>query len=392
MEKIVEFVKSNLPLIAAIIAVVAAIVVIIVVVCSVSKKKRANEVEETSSQNQETASLNQEPSAPEQEAAVSEIEEPVKESVAVEEKRVKIKEVAAAKASVVKEDKKPVKTEKALKQESEPVEKTVKPIEEKPESEKVEEKVESVDEKQVGVKKVVGKWIVKEKGEGEFVDFLYANNGELILTSEIYSSEESAKKGVETIRKNLQTGTISFYKDKNGNYYFKVKSIKNRILCVGETYKTRELSEHAAESVKRFADSPVQEEIEKDITVIKYEMPSDEPEVEVKSGYTGKWIIEEDDGAFVAKLLASNGELLLNSESYVSYASAKSAITTITNNGINGNFIIDSDKKGRYFFKLRSVQKATLCVGETYAQLSACQSAIESVRRFLKTAKLTEEK
>lgn len=384
MEKIVEFVKSNLPLIAAIIAVVVAIVVIIVVVCSVGKKKRANKVEEVSSSNQE-------PSSSDQEVAVSsEIEEPVKdEVVAVEEKRVKVKEVAAAKASVVKEDKKSVET---VKQEQEPVEKTVKPIEEKSVSAKEDEKVDTVDEKQAGAKKVVGKWIVKEKGEGEFVDFLYANNGELILTSEIYSSEESAKKGVETIRKNLQTGTISFYKDKNGNYYFKVKSIKNRILCVGETYKTRELSENAAESVKRFADSPVQDEIEKDITVIKYVMPSDEPEVEVKSGYTGKWIIEEDDGAFVAKLLASNGELLLNSESYVSYVSAKSAITTITNNGINGNFIIDSDKKGRYFFKLRSVQKATLCVGETYAQLSACQSAIESVRRFLKTAKLTEEK
>ena len=144
------------------------------------------------------------------------------------------------------------------------------------------------------------------------------------------------------------------------------------------------------ESVKRFADSPVQDGVEKDITVIKYVLPKKEPKADERSAYSGKWVIEKDEDTYMAKLFASNGELLLNSESYVSYASAKSAIETIKINGIAGNFIIDSDKKGRYFFKLRSAQKATLCIGETYAQLSACQSAIESVRRFLKTAKLVE--
>ena len=238
-------------------------------------------------------------------------------------------------------------------------------------------------------KKITGKWVIKEKGEGEFVAFLYANNGELILTSEIYASEESARTGIETIKKNIG-GDVQIYKDKNRNYYFKLKSVKNRILCVGETYKTRDLCENAADSVKRFADSPVQDGVEKDITVIKYVLPKKEPKLDERSAYSGKWVIEKDDDTYMAKLFASNGELLLNSESYVSYASAKSAIETIKTNGIAGNFIIDSDKKGRYFFKLRSVQKATLCIGETYAQLSACQSAIESVRRFLKTAKLIE--
>ena len=42
-------------------------------------------------------------------------------------------------------------------------------------------------------KKVVGKWVVREKGDGEFVAFLHANNGEIILTSEIYSTAEGAK-------------------------------------------------------------------------------------------------------------------------------------------------------------------------------------------------------
>lgn len=59
----------------------------------------------------------------------------------------------------------------------------------------------------------------------------------------------------------------------------------------------------------------------------------------------------------MAKLFASNGELLLNSENYASEASAKSAVATITANGIAGNFIIDSDKKGRYFSNFAARRK-----------------------------------
>lgn len=92
----------------------------------------------------------------------------------------------------------------------------------------------------------------------------------------------------------------------------------------------------------------------------------------------------------MAKLYASNGELLLSTESYASYASAKEAVDNITENGLKGNIIIDSDKKGRYFFKIRNAQKLTLCVSETYAQLPSCQNAIESVRGFLKNSALQE--
>lgn len=451
MEAIIEFVKTNLPLIAVIFAfVVAAIIILAVVVTGVKKRKRAdgdapNEAEksardvvaddetsvndgETSSESVETdtepsdgaAEIENSPtvsaaevenppigtaekiaatdftvmSAPkaqaEKQRESEELSDKTNETVEnTEDKNMaKAKETAAAKTepSTKKTAAKPAaqakKTEvKAVKNEG-AAKKTATAV-------KTETKAESAKKSAPEPKKITGKWIIKEKGEGEFVAFLYANNGELILTSEIYASEESARTGIETIKKNIG-GDFQIYKDKNRNYYFKVKSVKNRILCVGETYKTRDLCEKAAESVKRFAESPVQDGVEKDITVIKYVLPKKEAKVDERSAYSGKWVIEKDDDTYMAKLFASNGELLLNSESYVSYASAKSAVETIKTNGIAGNFIIDSDKRGRYFFKLRNAQKTTLCIGETYAQLSACQSAIESVRRFLKTAKLTE--
>lgn len=396
MKAIIDFVKTNLPIIAAVLAFgVAAAIGAYLIVRYVKNKKKNAEKPSVTDENFTTKPETEEITRADENGA----DDLVAATDTQEENSMKDKKTEAAKQPKVApkaEEKKPMKTAakpavKEVKPTAKATEKTAKPaaktVAAKTTAKPAAKKAEPVKD----AKTAVGKWIIKEKGDGEFVAFLYANNGEIMLTSEIYTSEESARAGIDTIRKNVDGGTFVNYKDKNKNYYFKLKSVKNRILCVSETYKSEALAESAKESVKRFVSSPVQSGVEKDITVIKYVLPKKEEPVDTRSAYSGKWKIEKDGDTYMAKLFASNGELLLNSESYVSYASAKSAIATIVTNGVAGNFIIDSDKKGRYFFKLRSAQKATLCIGETYAKLDSCQSAIESVRRFLKTAKLTED-
>lgn len=400
MKAIIDGIKANLPIIAAVLAfgVAAAIVAYLLVRYFKNKSKKpenvgeesgfptGNEAEEATSDDNLFTDKN---GADDSVAATETEENTMKDKKAETAKTTK----PASKA----EEKKPMKTaaKTAAKSAAKDVKPTARasaePAAKKSASKTADKPAAKKAEPVKEAKATVGKWIIKEKGEGEFVAFLYANNGEIMLTSEIYTSEESARAGIDTIRKNVDGGTFVNYKDKNKNFYFKLKSVKNRILCVSETYKSEALAESAKESVKRFVSSPVQSGVEKDITVVKYVLPKKEEPVDTRSAYSGKWKIEKDGDTYMAKLFASNGELLLNSESYVSYASAKSAIATIVTNGVAGNFIIDSDKKGRYFFKLRSAQKATLCIGETYAKLDSCQSAIESVRRFLKTAKLTED-
>ena len=396
MKAIIDFVKTNLPIIAAVLAFgVAAAIGAYLIVRYVKNKKKNAEKPSVTDENSTTKPETEEITRADENGA----DDLVAATDTQEENSMKDKKTEAAKQPKVApkaEEKKPMKTAakpavKEVKPTAKATEKTAKPaaktVAAKTTAKPAAKKAEPVKD----AKTAVGKWIIKEKGDGEFVAFLYANNGEIMLTSEIYTSEESARAGIDTIRKNVDGGTFVNYKDKNKNYYFKLKSVKNRILCVSETYKSEALAESAKESVKRFVSSPVQSGVEKDITVIKYVLPKKEEPVDTRSAYSGKWKIEKDGDTYMAKLFASNGELLLNSESYVSYASAKSAISTIVTNGVAGNFIIDSDKKGRYFFKLRSAQKATLCIGETYAKLDSCQSAIESVRRFLKTAKLIED-
>lgn len=397
MKAIIDGIKANLPIIAAVLAfgVAAAIVAYLLVRYFKNKSKKPENVGEeagfpTGNEATSDDNLFTDKNGADDSVAATETEEnTMKDKKAETAKTTK----SASKA----EEKKPMKTaaktaaKSAAKDVKPTARATAEPAVKKSASKTAVKPAAKKAEPVKEVKATVGKWIIKEKGEGEFVAFLYANNGEIMLTSEIYTSEESARAGIDTIRKNVDGGTFVNYKDKNKNFYFKLKSVKNRILCVSETYKSEALAESAKESVKRFVSSPVQSGVEKDITVVKYVLPKKEEPVDTRSAYSGKWKIEKDGDTYMAKLFASNGELLLNSESYVSYASAKSAIATIVTNGVAGNFIIDSDKKGRYFFKLRSAQKATLCIGETYAKLDSCQSAIESVRRFLKTAKLAED-
>ena len=71
--------------------------------------------------------------------------------------------------------------------------------------------------------------------------------------------------------------------------------------------------------------------------------------------------------------------------------SAEKAIEAVKKNSLAGNFIIDRDKFGRYYYKLRNAQKSVICIGEAYDSLESCINALESVRRFAATTPYNQE-
>ena len=113
--------------------------------------------------------------------------------------------------------------------------------------------------------------------------------------------------------------------------------------------------------------------------------------------YSGKWvicrIITEDNSneeIYFFELHASNGERLLSSEEYTTYNGAIRGIETHRNNILRGNFRITLSKKGDYIFKLLNGKNVLLCLGEHYATKARCEAAIESTKRFAKTAFVDE--
>lgn len=238
-------------------------------------------------------------------------------------------------------------------------------------------------------KRMLGKWRIVIKGENAYIAALHASNGEVMLTSEIYSTEDGARSGVETIKRGVETGNFVIYRDKGDDYYFKLKSAGNRLLCVGEIYTTRDACEKAAESVKRIAkDSPLMIKVSEGERFIAY-TPAEVTPPAKKS--QGKWRIEQgENGGFSAKLYANNGQVMLSTEEVASRKTAEKAIESVRKNCAAGNFYIDKDKFGRFYYKLHNVQKSVICTGETYDKVDSVVSAIESVRRFASNAELAE--
>ncbi len=241
-------------------------------------------------------------------------------------------------------------------------------------------------------KKFVGKWVVEIKSEDEYIAKLSASNGEVMLSSEIYTTEEGAKAGIVTIIKAIETGEFIIYQDKSKEYYYKLKNAQNRFLCAGEIYKTKDQCLKSVESVKRIAgEAIIQDELVEGDKYVDY-VPVKNPKYEIKKGLEGKWRIETtEDGKFCAKLYASNGQLMLSTEAVASKKGAFASIDSVKKYSKAGLFVIDRDKFGRFYYKLRNNQKSVVCMGEAYDSLENCTNALESVRRFAATAIIVKD-
>ena len=98
---------------------------------------------------------------------------------------------------------------------------------------------------------------------------LKAGNGQVIATSEIYDSESGCKNGVDSVKKNAPIAPVEdqtvdgfatekcpkfeVYKDKAGEFRFRLKAGNGQIIATGEGYTTRANCINGVESVKKNA-------------------------------------------------------------------------------------------------------------------------------------------
>ena len=121
----------------------------------------------------------------------------------------------------------------------------------------------------------MGKFVIRKTNTGIKFD-LKAGNGEVIATSEVYSSEESCRKGIASVQKNAPVAAVEdqtvegfaaekhpkfeMYTDKAGEFRFRLKSTNGQITAVSEGYKAKTSCVNGIESVKKNApDAPVEE-------------------------------------------------------------------------------------------------------------------------------------
>ena len=114
----------------------------------------------------------------------------------------------------------------------------------------------------------MGKFVISEAKNG--VKFnLKAGNGEIIATSEVYSSKAACENGIESVKKNAPVAPVEdqtvenyaqeknpkfeVYKDKAGEFRFRLKAGNGQIIAVGEGYKAKAGCLNGIESIRKNA-------------------------------------------------------------------------------------------------------------------------------------------
>lgn len=99
--------------------------------------------------------------------------------------------------------------------------------------------------------KTGGKYEIEES-DGEFSWDLKASNGEILVQMEGYTSKASLLGSIEKFKQYVEEGTFKSIKDKTGHYQYKLYTKSNRVVAVGESYKTKTSAISAANSVVSF--------------------------------------------------------------------------------------------------------------------------------------------
>ncbi len=119
----------------------------------------------------------------------------------------------------------------------------------------------------------MGKFVIKKVNSGYKFD-LKAGNGEVIATSEVYTTEAACKNGVESVIKNAAVAGVEdqtvegfekvkhpkfeMYEDKAGEFRFRLKATNGEVIATSEGYKAKAGCKNGIESVvKNAADAEV---------------------------------------------------------------------------------------------------------------------------------------
>ena len=122
----------------------------------------------------------------------------------------------------------------------------------------------------------MGKFVIRTVNTGIKFD-LKATNGQVIATSEVYTTEAACRNGIDSVMKNAPVANVEdqtvenfevmkhpkfeMYTDKAGEYRFRLKATNGQVIAVSEGYAAKASCVNGIESVQKNAvDAQIVEE------------------------------------------------------------------------------------------------------------------------------------
>lgn len=303
-------------------------------------------------------------------------------------KEVKVEETKAEEAKPVVEPKETVKVE-PKKEEKKQAEASplAKESQEKKEKD-MPAKTKKAEESNI---KVLQESSPEDKTNGKYEIFheaggyryrLVASNGQVLATSETYTSVKGAQNGIGTLKSNLDKMIFRVETDKHRKSQFTASTQQNKLLVQSANYSSKTQAESAQESFKNFATATK--------IVLITEVVESEPELVDRTLFKdtqgkGKYVIVFNlaTQGYQFSLKASNGQTIISSKFYNSESSAKNAISKFKNDVKKGTFYTIKDKNGMYEFRLYNESNRLVQSGISFDTKAKCLSNIESVVRFI---------
>lgn len=109
---------------------------------------------------------------------------------------------------------------------------------------------------------MAGKFVITQTKNGQFMFNLKASNGQIILTSEMYTKKPACKNGIESVRKNAPLDErFERLEANSGKPYFVLKAANSQVIGRSQMYSSKSTMENGIASVQaNAADSPVVDE------------------------------------------------------------------------------------------------------------------------------------
>ena len=114
----------------------------------------------------------------------------------------------------------------------------------------------------------MAKFVIKKTNTGIKFD-LKAGNGEVIATSEVYTTEDACRNGIESVQKNAPVAEVEdqtvegfeekkhpkfeMYEDKAGEFRFRLKATNGQVIAISEGYTAKASCKNGIESVQKNA-------------------------------------------------------------------------------------------------------------------------------------------
>lgn len=102
----------------------------------------------------------------------------------------------------------------------------------------------------------MGKFVITKNAGDQFYFNLQAGNGQVILTSEGYTSKAGCMNGVDSVKTNAEDDNKFARKESSNNkYYFNLKATNGQIIGTSQMYESTAGRDNGIESVKTNAPS-----------------------------------------------------------------------------------------------------------------------------------------